>query len=124
MQQPTESRAIEGLKVLVFEDETLVALHLETILEDLGCAITGPVMRYNEAETLLESGVDVDAAILDVNFNGKRIFPLAEKLVEKGVPVIFATGYDRSGIPVEWRDTPMLQKPYSAEEIAHALRMV
>lgn len=124
MQSADSADTNKGLKVLVMEDETLVAINLETILEDLGCTISGPIMRYDEAEALLAGTVDADVAILDVNFGGRPIFPIARELAARNVPLVFATGYDRSGIPEEWHERPILQKPYTAEEIVGVLREV
>lgn len=104
--------------MFVVEDEALVALHLEDMLADLGCRIVGPAMRLDRAFAMVERGVTADVAVLDVNVAGEQVFPLAELLAEKGVPFLFATGYGRSGLPEEWHSRPILQKPYTIEEVA------
>lgn len=113
----------EGLRVFVVEDEALVAMNLEMILEDLGCVVIGPAMRFDRAEEMIEDRVDAKAAILDVNLGGKEVFPLAERLFAQGVAVILATGYDQSGIADAWRGTPILQKPYTTDDVARGLTM-
>jgi two-component SAPR family response regulator len=113
---------IEGIRVFVVEDEALVAMNLEMILEDLGCVIVGPAMRFDRAEEMVNGNLPADAAILDVNVGGREVFPLASQLTERGMPIVFATGYDQSGIPSEWHDRPMLQKPYTSDDVARALQ--
>ncbi|MCT8990578.1 response regulator [Chelativorans sp. SCAU2101] len=115
------SGKLSGIRVLVVEDEALVAMDLEMILEDLGCAVVGPVMRLDRAEALVKADVEADAAILDVNVGGLQVFPLAALLAERGVPIVFATGYDSSGMPAEWNGRPTLQKPYTVEDVARRL---
>lgn len=112
---------LEGLRVFVIEDEALVAMNLEMILEDLGCRVVGPAMRLERAEEMVRDGVAADAAILDVNLGGRDVFSVAENLAEAGMPLVFATGYDRSGIPDTWSGRPILQKPYTPEDVATCL---
>jgi CheY-like chemotaxis protein len=113
-----------GLSVLVVEDESLVLFNLEDILTELGCIIVGPAMRLPQAQELVQTASDVDVAILDVNLAGESVFPVAHALKAKGVKIAFATGYGREGLPDEWRDHPVLVKPYTAEDVAHTLRAV
>ncbi len=110
------------MTVFVVEDEALVAMNLEDMLMDLGCSIAATAMRIEQAEQLVAGGLECDAAILDVNLGGDMIFPLAERLREMGVPMVFATGYGQDGLPEEWRDRPVLQKPYTEEQVAESLR--
>ena len=109
---------LAGLSVFVAEDEALVAMNLEDMLHDLGCSVLGPAMRLDQAERMLEEGFACDAAILDVNLGGEMVFPVAEKLRARGVPIVFTTGYGREGLPEEWHSAHLLQKPYAAEDIA------
>lgn len=115
------SALTNGLNVLVVEDETLVLFNLEDILTELGCLIIGPAMRLPQAQQLVESAGDVDVAILDVNLGGQPVFPVAEQLHARGVPLIFATGYGQEGLPEQWRSFPVLLKPYTANDIERAL---
>lgn len=109
------------LSVFVVEDEALVALNLEDMLAELGCSIIGPAMRVGRARAMIEGGIGADVAILDVNVAGEQIFPVAEMLAERGVPIVFATGYDRDGLPERWHDQTILQKPYTMDDVARSL---
>jgi hypothetical protein len=92
------------------------------MLLDLGCEVAGTASRMKDALAIV--GVtECDAAVLDVNINGETIDPVAEILVARGTPVIFSTGYGRSGIDPRWRNCPVLQKPYRIEDFAGALRL-
>lgn len=108
-------------RVFIVEDETLVLFNLEDILADLGCEVVGQAMSLPEAERLAGSIPLPDAAILDVNIGGKTVFPAAEILAARGVPILFATGYGRDGLPPKWQDRPVIVKPYSQGEVAAAL---
>lgn len=113
---------LKGLNVLVVEDETLVLFNLEDTLTELGCIIVGPAMRLPQAEELAATAPEVDVAILDVNLGGAPVFPVADRLVARGVRIVFATGYGREGLPEPWREHPVLMKPYTAEDVEQTLR--
>lgn len=117
----TPEERLSGLRVFVVEDETLVAMQLEDMLLDLGCTLAGLAMRVSRACEMLERDGAPDAAVLDVNIAGEKVFPVAELLRTMRVPIVFATGYGRNGVPEEWHDRPVLQKPYTEDEIAQAL---
>jgi len=112
---------ISGLSVFVIEDESLVLVNLEDMLGELGCTLVGPAMRLDQAEGMLEQAARADVAVLDVNIGGRPVFPFAEKLAAKGVPLVLATGYGRDGLPEEWRKLTVLAKPYTFEDLAGAL---
>ncbi|WP_342453244.1 response regulator [Jiella mangrovi] len=105
------------------EDESLVALQLEDMLLDLGCIVVGPAMRLRAASEILDSGIAIDCAVLDVNVSGEMVYPIAERLAAMGIPFIFATGYGRDGVEERWTEVPILQKPYTGEEIGHSLSL-
>lgn len=113
---------LDGLAVFVVEDEALVVLNLEDMLAELGCSVVGPAMRLDRALAMADKGIEADAAILDVNLGGEKVFPLAERLVASGMPVVFATGYGRAGLPEIFHALPILQKPYTVAEVAAGLR--
>ena len=112
---------LEGKTILVVEDESLVAMLLETILEDMGCATLGPIATIDEALTVIADGQAFDGALLDVNVAGKEIFPVAAALKERGVPFVFSTGYGEGGLPPEWRGQSTIQKPFTEEAVQQAL---
>jgi CheY-like chemotaxis protein len=104
-------------RVLVVEDEMIVALFIEDLLEELGYSLAGVVSRLDEAMKRAGDGT-FDLAILDVHVNGKDIFPFAEELVGHGIPFLFATGYGERAIPDHLRGHPTLQKPFRPDELA------
>lgn len=114
---------LTGARVLVLEDETLVSMMVEDMLIDLGCEVVGPFAKLEQALAFIDGGDGkLDAALLDVNLGGERSFPMAEALAGKGVPFVFTTGYDESGLPEVWRGRPTLRKPFMMGEMADALR--
>jgi CheY-like chemotaxis protein len=84
--------ALEGLRVLVVEDEFLVATLIEDMLTFAGCVVSGPVPRLAEALDAVHGGT-FDAAVLDVNLAGDRIDPVADVLSRRNVPFVFVTGH-------------------------------
>lgn len=112
---------LSGRHVLIVEDESLVAMLLETILEDMGCIPVGPAANIDEGLTLALETDPLDAALLDVNVAGRQVFPVAEALRARGVPFIFSTGYGEGGLPDEWRGQPTIQKPFTEAAVRDAL---
>jgi CheY-like chemotaxis protein len=121
MSLPDAMAADRQISVFVVEDEALVALNLEDMLVDLGFRIEASAMRLEQALDIVDSGCAADVAILDVNLAGKPVFPVAERLAATGIPIVFATGYGRSGLPERWQSNQVLQKPYTMEQIAGCL---
>ena len=115
------SQAFAGRRVLIVEDESLVAMLLETILEDMGCVPVGPAATVEEGLQVAGGDEPLDAALLDVNVAGKQVFPIAEALKARGVPFVFSTGYGEGGLPDEWRGQPTLQKPFTEAAVRDAL---
>ncbi|HSA82095.1 MAG TPA: hypothetical protein VLE23_14860 [Geminicoccaceae bacterium] len=107
-----------GFKVLVAEDELLVAMDIEATLQALGCAVIGPVATVAEVERLAGSA-DLDGAVLDVNLRGEPIFRNLPRLLERGLPILLSSGYEESTLfPDEFRHLPVLVKPYDASQLA------
>ncbi len=102
----------QALRVLVVEDEMLVAMLVEDMLVDLGHVPVGPATRLETGMEMAKSEA-LDLAILDVNLNGKKSFPIAELLTDRGIPVIFATGYGLSGLDQQFASFPVMTKPFS-----------
>ncbi|MFG1361425.1 response regulator [Xanthobacter pseudotagetidis] len=110
-----------GKRVLVVEDEFLVALGLEDNLRALGCTVVGPVASLSAA-MVAAAHEAVDAAILDVNLAGEAVFPAAAILLDRGVPFMFCSGYSGSGrLPEKFADAPRVPKPYTSKAIATTL---
>jgi CheY-like chemotaxis protein len=107
-----------GARILIVEDEIVVALFMEDILAEFGYQVAGVVSRLDEA---MAREADFDLAVLDVHLNGKNVFDFADKLADIGTPFVFATGYGERGIPDRHRGRPVLQKPFSPEALKSAL---
>lgn len=118
------SAPLAGRRILVVEDESLVAMLLETILEDMGCTPVGPAANIDDGLAFVEQGEPLDAALLDVNVAGRQVFPVAQALLDRGVPFIFSTGYGEGGLPEEWRGRPTIQKPFTEAAVRDALMVV
>jgi CheY-like chemotaxis protein len=89
---------LQGLRILVLEDELVIALELEDLLGRLGCQVIETVPTIERALRAAERG-HADVAVLDVNLHGERVTPVAEALREKGVPFVLVTGYGRERLP-------------------------
>ena len=105
-----------GLRVLLIEDEIMVALLLEDMLAQLGHRVVGPVTRLKKALEAAQQET-IDIAILDVNIDGGEVYPVAEALADRDIPFVFVTGYGRRGLHVDYRDRPCLQKPFRTHDL-------
>ncbi len=113
----------DGRRVLVAEDDILIAMLLEDMLRELGFSVIGPAHTLDQAFALVDANQNaaVDAAILDVNLGGASVFPLADSLRRRGAPIIFATGYGEDSLREADAGAPVLVKPYHAQQLASAL---
>lgn len=116
----TVDERLSGLRVLLVEDEAMVAMMLEDMLGDLGCEIVGPAASVARALELAGDAA-LDGAILDVNVGGEAIYPVAEALTARGVPFVFTTGYGATDIDARFAGAPALQKPFSPPSLYDAL---
>ena len=120
---------LAGLRILVVEDDMLIAIHVEESLRELGCVVVGPIGKLDDAMRLAKSA-DFDAAILDVNVRGGHVYPVAERLRARGIPFALASGYGDWALPAEFRDQPRLTKPFTTRELEaqvvslHAVRRI
>jgi CheY-like chemotaxis protein len=114
---------LDSKRILVAEDEYLPALELRTLIENWGGTVLGPVARLEQALRLARSQ-DLDGAILDVMLDRDTSFPVADELLAKGIPIVFATGYDASLLPARFSSIPKLPKPYTENGSAELLRRV
>jgi CheY-like chemotaxis protein len=108
------------LKVLIVEDEAIVALHLEDTLTDLGYDVVATAGRVDSA-TRLAATLPLDLAIVDLNLNGERTDPVADILAARGVAIVFATGYGAAALDKRWASVPTLQKPFQSIELERAI---
>lgn len=112
--------AMPGLRILVVEDEYFIAVDLIKRLENEGVQVVGPAATIDDALELIETQA-LDGAVLDLNLGGEMAFPVADALHARGVPFVFATGYDRAVIPYRYNYAPSFEKLANAAKIARAL---
>ncbi|MFW3174419.1 response regulator [Xanthomonas phaseoli] len=111
------------MRVLLVEDESLVAMLLEDCLAELGYEVAATVADVDAALQAVQEG-NLDLALLDINLGGTLSFPIAEELDARGVPYIFVTGYAQGGIPEKYRHRHGLQKPFHFRDLKHALSLL
>lgn len=111
---------LEGLRVLVVEDEILVGMAVEDMLRDLGCTLAASAVSLSEAFEKVQTG-GFDIALLDVDLQGQKVFPLAEILLARRIPFAFASGYGAAGVPEAFRNLPVVSKPFQIEQLSAAL---
>jgi CheY-like chemotaxis protein len=107
-------------RVLVVEDDYLVAMDIVRALERAGAEVIGPAPGVDAALDALEQSAP-DGAILDINLGGEMAFPVADALLARGVPFVFATGYDAQIIPPRFTHVKRCEKPMASEQICAAL---
>lgn len=108
---------LAGLRLLVVEDEALVAMLIEDTLLALGCAVVGPAGNVAQALELVEHE-PIDLALLDVNLGGgERSYAVAEALAAREIPFLFVTGYGDKGVDRRYRRAPVLQKPFDPAQL-------
>jgi DNA-binding response OmpR family regulator len=115
---------LQGLRILIVEDEYLIADDLRDALLDASAAVLGPVPTVKAAKELIEREPAIDAALLDINLGGTLVFDVADDLVARGVPFAFATGYDRWSIPERFAKVPRLEKPVRVRQVVTVLDML
>ena len=102
-------------RVLVVEDESLVALELQADLTRCGWTVVGPAQSLQQGMAVLEAGATIDAAVLDVNLAGRAVYPLAAELRARGTPFVFCTGYELVDPEGRFPETPILRKPVNVD---------
>jgi PAS domain S-box-containing protein len=113
-------KPINQSRIMIVEDEALVALALAESLSQLGFSVVGPLHNLNDAELAVTQSA-IDGAILDVNLNGRLVYPLADKLVERKVPFVFMTGYGADNIDARFKEVPVLHKPIEQDTLRRVL---
>lgn len=113
---------LQGLRMLVVEDEAMVAMLVEDLLGDLGCVVVNIAASVEQGlRAVAAINAPIDAAILDVNLGGEKVFPVADALTRRGIPFIFATGYGRAGIEPRFEHRPVLAKPFHRDALERTL---
>jgi CheY-like chemotaxis protein len=111
---------LDHLRVLIVEDESLIAMLIEDALAELNCTVAAIASSLSDALDKVSS-MEFDVAILDVNLNGSPSYPVAEILVQRRIPFIFSTGYGASGVPEAFRAVPVLAKPFREGDVGRRL---
>lgn len=109
-----------GSRILVVEDEYLVAEDVRRWLTEHGAEVVGPAPRLARAHSLIASE-RVDAAVLDVHVAGELVFPVADSLHQRGIPFLFMSGFDRSIVPPRFANVRLLEKPILLETLVQAV---
>ena len=103
---------LECCRVLVVEDEAMIAMDLQGILRRAGCEVIGPVGRVEAATRRADGEPPPDVALLDINLGGESVFVVADALAARRIPFVFVTGYGKDVLPERFRERPMSSKPY------------
>jgi CheY-like chemotaxis protein len=111
---------LSGRRVLVVEDEMIVSWLLQDLLADLGCEVVGPAARVDQALAIIDAEA-LDAVLLDLNLNGQMSYPVADALVARGVPFVFATGHAKDRLLDGYQAFPVLLKPFHRLEVGDVL---
>jgi CheY-like chemotaxis protein len=117
----TGSYTVAGRRVLVVEDDFLIANVIAEAFRAQGAHIVGPAGNLKDALAIAASKEHIDGAVLDVNLRGEMVYPVADVLRSKGVPIVFTTGYDTGDVVSRFADAPCLQKPFRLELLVDAL---
>ncbi|GGF80996.1 response regulator [Paracoccus acridae] len=117
----TSNPTLAGRRILIVEDDFVIAHDFATMIGQAGATVIGPVGTLLEAMKLIERTGHLDGAILDINLGGEMVYDLVDALQAQGVPVVFATGYDPAAIPARYASVPLCQKPIDPEQIARAI---
>lgn len=111
------------LRVLVIEDEVLIGMLFEEMLADLGCELVAVIDDLDRAVQAVQAA-SFDVVLLDINLDGARSFPVADALRARGLPFAFVTGYGSHAGGADYADVPVVQKPFSREELGSALEQL
>ena len=117
----TSDLSLQGCRVLVVEDEYMLAYDLCRTLQDAGACVLGPVESVDGAIALLKQERDIHGAVLDINLGGQMVFPVADALALRGVPFVFATGYQKEIVPSNYNFVTRCEKPVSMTAVADAI---
>jgi two-component SAPR family response regulator len=119
--QSGERDALSGQKVLLVEDDYFIADEMRRMLSRTGAEVLGPVATVDRALALIAASSEIDVAVLDINLRDVMVFPVADALERRGVPFVFATGYEGATIPARYAHVQRCEKPVGMDTLAVAL---
>lgn len=114
-------KSLAGRRILLVEDDYFIADDFAAAFEAVGATVVGPVATLPAGLALVEGAEHLDGAVLDINLQGEMVYKLVDALRARGVPVVFASGYDRDAIPERYADVPLCDKPLDPTRCANAL---
>ena len=109
---------LSACRVLIVEDDCIVARSLLRLLKLWGATIVGPAPTVKSALSLLQATPNIDFGFLDIKLRGEKAFPVADALIGRGVPFACTTGYSNSVVPEKYRAVAVFRKPYDPNEMA------
>ena len=112
--------ALAGLRVMVVEDEMLIAMLIEDTLLDQGCVVLGPFTTLPDAMAAVQDA-SIDLALLDVNLRGEKVYPVAETLSARGVPFLLLSGYGTDAVPPGRPEWQVVSKPFVVADLVDKL---
>ena len=115
---------LRNRRVLVAEDEYMLAEEMREGLEGDGAVVLGPAATVDQTLYLIAAEAEIDVAVLDVNLRGKTIYPAVDVLIERGVPLVLTTGYGQKNIPERFHHLPRCDKPVDMKLVARAVGRV
>ncbi len=111
------SKPLAGRRILVVEDELMILMLVEDMLAELGCTSITSAATVDQALAFIDEK-DFDAATLDVNLHGIKSFPIADALIARCVPFMFATGFGAEGVPARYNEQTVLRKPFRYQDVS------
>ena len=117
----TAGESLKGRRLLLVEDDFLIAYDFAESLRALGADVLGPVGNIDDALDLIAETPDIDGAVLDLNLGGEMSYPIADALAERSIPFVFTTGYDKANIAVRFAAVMRCEKPVQISQVVQAI---
>ena len=117
----TAGESLKGRRLLLVEDDFLIAYDFAESLRLLGADVLGPVGNIDDALDLLAETLDIDGAVLDLNLGGEMSYPVADALAERSIPFVFTTGYDKAHIAARFAAVTRCEKPVEISQVVRAI---
>ena len=116
-----QANFLDGARILIVEDDYVVARNIAHTLRRLGAQIIGPASNVASALALIADNPNLDVALLDINLGAENAYPVASALRSRGIPFLFTTGYSRPSLPSEMVEAPLIEKPIDARALVSLL---